>query len=259
MGAKVKLGSWDAYLAMREGVLRFNHQYRTLLSNDLGAIAGLLYELGSGRYEPPPREDDEHAQLAWETDLRKVRAESAASQKVRAKADEQVQTHTEIQGWLRDLGLALGFDVWIASNDQTRLYCDGKLGDNCLTQLSEALTGEPGADAIRLIDVLWIARNGGGVIAAFEVEHTTSIYSGIIRMLDLAMGTSQDGLHGLFLVAPDDRDQEVRAQMRRPAFQYVGRRGIRYLPYSELEKHRATIARFGEGMKAMLAISHPLS
>ena len=96
------------------------------------------------------------------------------------------------------------------------------------------------------------------MIAAFEVEHTTSIYSGIVRMLDLAMGTSQAGLHGLFLVAPDDREHEVRAQMRRPAFQHIGDRGIRYLPYSELEKHRETIARFGEGMKGIMAISHPL-
>ncbi|MCA9124504.1 MAG: type II restriction endonuclease [Planctomycetales bacterium] len=258
-GAKVKLGSWEAYLAMREGVLRLNQQYRALLSNDLGAIAGLLFEIGTERYTAPPRDDDENAKQAWEADLQKVRAESAASQKRRVKADELDRTHTDIQGWLRDLGMALGFDVWIASNDQTRSYGDGKLGDHCLTRLPDSLTSEPGVEAIRLIDVLWIERNGSGVIAAFEVEHTTSIYSGIVRMLDLAMGTSQTGLHGLFLVAPDDREHEVRAQMRRPAFQHIGQRGIRYLPYSELEKHRETIARFGEGMKAMLAISHPLS
>jgi type II restriction enzyme len=28
----------------------------------------------------------------------------------------------------------------------------------------------------------------GVIHAAFEVEHTTSIYSGIVRMLDLALG-----------------------------------------------------------------------
>lgn len=177
---------------------------------------------------------------------------------MRARTDEQDRTHTDVQGWLRDLGISLGYDVWIASNDQSRSFGDEKLGKHCLTQLPASLTSEPGIDAIRLIDVLWIESNGGGVIAAFEVEHTTSIYSGIVRMLDLAMGTSQAGLHGLFLVAPDDREHEVRAQMRRPAFQHIGHRGIRYLPYSELEKHRETIARFGEGMKGIMAISHPL-
>ncbi len=258
MNANVKLGSWTAYLAMREGVLRFNQQYRTLLSNDLGAVAGLLFEIGSERYTVPPRGDSEDARRAWETDLQKVRAESAASLKMRTKADEQDRTHTEVQGWLRDLGLSLGYEIWIASNDQSRQFRDAKLGDHCLTQLPASLQNEPGIEAIRLIDVLWIQSNGGGVIAAFEVEHTTSIYSGIVRMLDLAMGTSQAGLHGMFLVAPDDREHEVRAQMRRPAFQQIGDRGIRYLSYSELEKHRDTIARFGEGMKGIMAISHPL-
>jgi len=41
MGSSVKLGKWDHYLAMREGVLALNQRYRDLLSNDLGTIAGL--------------------------------------------------------------------------------------------------------------------------------------------------------------------------------------------------------------------------
>jgi type II restriction enzyme len=258
MGAKVKLGSWEAYLAMREGVLRLNQQHRELLSNDLGAVAGLLFDIGSERYVAPPRDDDACAKQAWETDLQKVRAESTASQRMRAKEDEQDRTHTDIQGWLRDLGTSLGYAVWIASNDQAKTFRDGKLGDGCLEQLPAAIGNQPGADATRLIDVLWLDRNSNCVVAAFEVEHTTSIYSGIVRMLDLAMGTSKDGLHGLFLVAPDDRQHEVRAQMQRPAFSHIHSLGIRYLPYSELEKHRETIARFGEGMKAILSISQPL-
>jgi hypothetical protein len=38
------------------------------------------------------------------------------------------------------------------------------------------------ADAIRLIDVLWL-NTDGGVAAAFEVEHSISIYSRIVRMV----------------------------------------------------------------------------
>jgi hypothetical protein len=36
---------------------------------------------------------------------------------------------------------------------------------------------------IELIDVLWL--QGDAIIAAFEVEHTTAIYSGLLRMSDL--------------------------------------------------------------------------
>ncbi len=49
-GSNVKLGRWDHYLSMREGALRLNEAYRRQLSNDLGALAGLLFDVGSGRY-----------------------------------------------------------------------------------------------------------------------------------------------------------------------------------------------------------------
>ena len=124
---KVNVGRFDrnvdvaeAYLALREGALRMNAQHRVLLSNDLGAIAGLMFDVGSGRYPAPPREDDPTSRAAWEADLARVREESAASSKLRSQQQASDTTHHEMQGWLRDLGQSLGFDVWIASNDRTR-------------------------------------------------------------------------------------------------------------------------------------------
>lgn len=74
---------------------------------------------------------------------------------------------------------------------------------------------------MRLIDVLWL--EGECVLAAFEVEHSTSIYSGIVRMLDLALGVPGSAAQGLLLVAPDDRENQVGEQLRRPAFRDVAR------------------------------------
>lgn len=258
LGARVKLGKWDEYLAMRKGILRLNADHRDLLSNDLGAVAGLLFDVGTGRYPPPPRDGDEAARTAWEADLLKVREEGAAAQKAMQAAREGDRTHTQIQGWLRDLGRALGFEVWIAANDQNRPLGEGRLGDGCLVTLPEAITAAPGADAVRRIDVLWVERGNGRVAAAFEVEHTTSIYSGIVRLLDLALGAADQTAKGLFLVAPDNREDEVRAQLRRPAFSRVSDLAVRFLPYGELERHRETMGRFGEGLKAMFAVSRTL-
>lgn len=257
-GANVKLGKWSEYLAMREGVLRLNTEHRALLSNDLGAIGGLLFDLGSGRYTAPPRENDQAALSVWEADLAKVRLEADAARKASAAAREEDYTHTQIQGWLRDLGLALGFDVWIAANDRSRPLEDGRLSDGCLEALPASVAGTPGAEAVRLIDVLWLHRGTEGVAAGFEVEHTTSIYSGIVRLLDLAFGAPTETARGLFLVAPDDREEEVRAQLARPAFRRVSDLGVRFLPYGELGRHREAIARFGEGLKAIHAIARPL-
>ena len=258
-GAKVKLGKWTEYLAMREGILRLNAEHRDLLSNDFGAIGGFLFDVGSGRYPAPPRDGDEAARIAWETDLQKVRADGAAAAKQLRRSEEEERSHTEIQGWLRDLGRALGFDVWIAANDANRALPTGRLGDGCIEALPSSISGAPGSDAIRLIDVIWLNRETTHVVAAFEVEHTTSIYSGIVRLLDLAIGAPEHAVKGLFLVAPDDREDEVREQLLRPAFRHIAHLQMRYLSYGELSKNRDAIARFGEGLKAIHAVSKSLN
>ncbi|HEY6002786.1 MAG TPA: type II restriction endonuclease [Anaeromyxobacter sp.] len=256
-GAKVKLGSWDDYLALREGALRIVAAHRDLLSNDLGAIAGLLFDVGSGRYPPPPRGDDAAALAAWQADLATVREESAQERKAREAASAGDRTHVEIQGWLRDLGRALGYDVWVASNDRSRALPAGRLGDGCLEALPPALTDAAGAEFIPLIDVLWLGRGSSRVEAAFEVEHTTTIQTGIMRLLDLAE-TQGGGLDGLFLVAPDEREDEVRRQLQRPAFRRVGELNVRWVPYGELERNRDAMARFGTGLKAVEAVARRL-
>ena len=96
-------------------------------------------------------------------------------------------------------------------------------------------------------------------MAAFEVEHTTSIYSGIVRMLDLALGAPEQAVTSLYLVTPDGRVGDVMAQLRRPAFSRVRDLGVRYLPYGELERHRESMARFGQGLKAVEAVARRLS
>lgn len=255
-GSKVKLGRWDHYLTMREGAMRLNAAHRSQLSNDLGAIAGLLFDVGSGRLAPPPLLDDDASLRAWKTDLEKVREESASAQKAWAAERESDTTHTQIQGWLRDLGHALGFNVWVASNDRGRIYDDAPLGNGCLSQWPTGFGA--GAEAVRLIDVVWFERNSAKVAAAFEVEHSTSIYSGIVRMLDLALGTDRGAFTQLFLVAPNSRRDEVCQQLRRPAFSRVSEIGIRYLPYTALQQHREAITRFGSGLKPLLEISMQL-
>ena len=257
-GARVRLGRWDEYLAMRAGILELNVRYRNVLSTDLGAVAGLLFDIGTDRYAAPPRDDDAAARAAWEADLARAREDSAKLERALAAARDGDRTHTEIQGWLRDIGRALGFDVWVAANDRGRACGDGRLGDGCLDALPPVLDQSPGADAVRLIDVIWINPADGRVAAAFEVEHTTSIYSGIVRLLDLALGSPDDTPRGLYLVAPDDRESDVRAQLARPAFSRVRELHVRFLPYSELEQHRHAMARFGQGMKAIEAVARSL-
>lgn len=255
-GANVKLGRWNEYLAMRERILEFNAVHRKWLSNDLGAVAGFLFDIGSGRYSIGATSA---IAVDWEADLAKVHEETAAANKARLAASENDQTHTQVQGWLRDLGKALGFEVWIANNDKGRSYGGGRLGDGCVASLPAAIRSSGAADTIALIDVLWLDAVSGKISMALEVEHSTSIYSGIVRMLDLALGVPEHEGAAFFLVAPDARESDVRDQFARPAFSRVRELNVRYIGYGELAQHRDAIARFGNGEKAILAISKPLA
>ena len=124
--------------------------------------------------------------------------------------------HTEIQYQLLTLGAELGLDVWVARNDRGRKWNGLALGslprilDELPTQFNEATTR-----TIELIDVLWLS--GNSIVAAFEVECTTSIYSGLLRMSDLlALQPNLD--INLYLVAPDDRRDKVEQELLRPTF-----------------------------------------
>lgn len=257
-GARVKLGRWGDYLAMRQGILRLNTKHRDLFSNDLGAVAGLLFDVGIERYPVPPPPGDSAGLAAWQADLQRVRAESEAQQRREEETLDGEHSHVRVQAWLRDLGKALGYDVWVASNDRGRAIGGGTLGDGCLADLPASITQAPGAGLVRLIDVLWLERQGSSVAAAFEVEHSTSIYSGILRLLDLALSSTSTTAQGLFLVAPDGREDEVRKQLARAFLHPVAEMNVRYLSYGELERNKEAMARFGAGVKAIDAIAKKL-
>ena len=66
--------------------------------------------------------------------------------------------------------------------------------------------------------MLWLS--GPAVVAAFEIESTTSIYSGLLRMADLL--ALQPNLNiSLFLVAPEDRRSKAITEINRPTFSRV--------------------------------------
>lgn len=229
---------WDERLNRKDfQALKIAKIAEDIHSNDLGAVGGFLFDAGSGKFGDLASDASPET---WRAELERMRREAQAAAPARAESEER--THVELQGWLRDLGAALGFDVWIAANDRAREFAGGRLCDGCLSELPASLASFPETETIRLIDVLWLKE--GAIVAGFEVEHTTSIYSGILRLFDLAAGSAGAAVQGLYLVAPDGREKEARSQLSRPAFRGAARHGVRFLPYSELEKHRESMARF---------------
>jgi hypothetical protein len=150
-------------------------------------------------------------------------------------ASPEAPTHTEIQFRLLDLGSQMGLNVWAPKSDRGRNWKGCAVGtvpkmlDGLPTQFDKVTN-----KTIENIDVLWLSNQS--IVAAFEVEHTTSIYSGLLRMSDLI--TMQPNIDiNFYLVAPDERLEKFQNEVARATF--ASRKKplhsmCRFMPYSKL-------------------------
>ncbi|HKG90626.1 MAG TPA: hypothetical protein VKA84_01970 [Gemmatimonadaceae bacterium] len=125
--------------------------------------------------------------------------------------------HTHVQWLLAKIGRKLGCRVWIAANDRGRVWNREPLGTLSVERMPPLAIDADTQRLISLIDVVWL-RGSNQVAAAFEVEHTTSVFSGLLRMADLA-ALSPNLNFPLYIVAPADRLEKVRRELMRPTFQ----------------------------------------
>ena len=144
-------------------------------------------------------------------------------------------SHEEIQSLLLRLGSEMGFGLWVARNDRSKTFRGKVLGDTSGVRDKLPTQFDPATNrTIELIDVLWLDENA--IVAAFEVEHTTQVYSGLLRMADLV--SMQPGINiRLYIVAPDERREKVLSEISRPVFSRMKpplRDRCQFIPYSEL-------------------------
>ncbi|MED4041076.1 hypothetical protein [Niallia taxi] len=245
---KIKLGSWEDYLTMREIMMEYNNNHNLVLSKDLGALAGLLYEIGSGRQVI----QENHTLLLQDIDKvnKKLKKRHEEIQKELAEENE----HTEMQYYLAKIGTTLGYNVWIAKNDHKREWKGYKLGNFSIPHLNLETISSAVSETISFIDVLWL--NGENkVIGAFEVEKSTSIYSGILRLQDLSMSFNNDKSR-FYLIAPNKRKKEIKAQLLRPSFQHDSMCKISYILFSDLREDCEAMCKFGVNISVFDKISN---
>lgn len=247
-----KLGSWQQYLEMRETIIKINEENKSIMSTDLGAISGLLFDIGIGKISLDINCD---TAIKFEKDklekiLRKRHLE------VQGEIKEESE-HLKTQFLLTEIGRSLGYDVFVALNDRSK-FLDGKsIRFLTLGKLPELGVSKDVLKTISLIDVLWINKESTKIDCAFEIEKTTSIYSGILRLMDLS-----NSLHttkcNLFLVAPDSREKEIIAQLRRPTFKSMNCINLKYIVFSDLYENCKGLCKFGENSDILFKISKQL-
>jgi hypothetical protein len=124
--------------------------------------------------------------------------------------------HAKVQLQLARLAKNAGLEVWIARNDRSTIERGQRLGDLSVERLPEGLPVEV-RRTIQLIDVVWLKRNR--YIAAFEVEASTPVFTGLQRMGDLMAAVPNMDIP-LFVLAPEAKREKVFAEITRPLFRF---------------------------------------
>ena len=84
------------------------------------------------------------------------------------------------------------------------------------------------------IDVVW--KEEFRIDAAFEIENSTSIYSGLLRFSDLSI-IAPNSTYPLFIVAPRSKRNKLVEQIKRPTFKKIEfDRKVRYLSYEAVNE-----------------------
>ncbi len=197
------------------------------LEDDDGAhIEKILRQQENGGTEFPVDEDDFRRLL----DHRIRRADRDITVTVPEDADPQpatlvnevpeVRESIRIQALLAEIGAKMGMQIWLPRSDRGAVLAEWRGAEQPLLDRLPLNYDDTTLRTIEQIDVLWL--RGRSIRRAFEVEHTTSIYSGILRMADLLALQPNMDIH-LHIVAPAIRRDKVFQEIRRPVFSLLDR------------------------------------
>jgi len=142
-----------------------------------------------------------------------------------------------VQALLAQVGETMGMKIWLPKNDRNAVLdiWRPKAADVLLTTLPMNYDNTT-LQTVEFIDVLWIRSRS--IVRAFEVEHTTAVYSGILRMADL-MALQPNMRIKAHIVAPIDRRDKVLKEISRPVFAVLESgplaKSCTFLSYTDVE------------------------
>jgi hypothetical protein len=142
-----------------------------------------------------------------------------------------ISEHARMQWKLARLGLKAGERVWVPVGDQARLRETFQF-DSFDAEFATGI--DLPHSYIENIDVVW--KQEFRIGAAYEIENTTAIYSGLLRFADLNV-VAPNTLYPMFIVAPREKKGRLREQLRRPTFRKLDLdKKVRFLSYEAIDE-----------------------
>jgi hypothetical protein len=162
--------------------------------------------------------------------------------------EAETRESIQVQALIAQIGARMGLSIWIPRADRAGVLKEWKGEGQAILERLPLNYDDTTLRTIEQIDVLWL--RGRSIVRAFEVEHATSVYSGILRMADLlALQPNMD--IKLHIVAPSVRRDKVFQEIRRPVFSLLEKgplaESCTYLSYDSVrelaaQKHLAHLS-----------------
>lgn len=148
-------------------------------------------------------------------------------------------SHSQVQTLLAGIGHMKGYDICVPGQDVGAL--DWSLTEKFALRKDVPNGFEDVADVLSEIDVIWIAGGRNSVEALFEVEHSTPVYSGLLRFNDVLLTHSE--VSRFSIVSNDSRRSLFARQVFRPTFRKSGlAECVSFLEYcNALDWHRRLV------------------
>jgi hypothetical protein len=210
-----------------------------------GDLYSILQRIKSG-ITPQPKEEALLVSEAAEV----FGVASGEDEIAEACIDEKILSdHIVMQYLLSRLGIKAGSKVWVPRNDQQRIKTEYRFDDF----EKEFSTGiDVPARYVENIDVIW--KEEFRIDAAFEIENTTAIYSGLLRFSDLKI-VAPNSNYPLFVVAPIAKRNRLIDQVNRPTFRKLDFKGkVRFLPYEAVSEIDLFFEKSNSGLNVDLLI-----
>jgi len=200
-----------------QGLMAVDEDRVSKVENSYGGFYDVLIRLNEGK------------KIAHRAEVTQVVEDPS---KLSIEKDEKPTDHTEIQWRLVHLAHAAKVDVWVPRSDQNKEWEGHRLGDTALKDFKEGLDIPR---TVENIDAVW--RLGYQIKAAFEIEHSTSIYSGLLRLSDLKT-IAPNIVYPLYIAAPEERKDKVMSELRRPTFhdQLRLHEAVRFISYDRIRE-----------------------
>jgi len=206
------------YIFFLKGVKRIAIKKKTI--NEMAGWGSLKTPQQLMRIADPSVAEKIANLLATEVEMEKIELKEA-------KATLEIESHTDAQGLLVELGNLLGYETYVA--DPSKPYKGKTLGDIASLKIIPEFTYTDTLDITKRIDVIWFKNDYPEL--CFEVEHNTNVTEGLLRLYQISP------LRGIkfFVIAPSHLLSKFENEISKRPFREIKDRYL-FRSYSELKQ-----------------------